>query len=69
MLRLAMARLHIPKRFIDLTMELFTDRYNTVITAHGQSAPYKTQIGIDQGEVLSFLLWVIYIDPLLTALN
>src|SRR5262249_50808206 len=69
MLRLAMARLHIPKRFIDLTLELFTNRYNTVVTAYGHTSPYKVQIGIDQGEVLSPLLWVIYIDPLLTALN
>src|SRR5207237_370366 len=30
---------------------------------------YKTHIGIDQGEVISPLLWVIYIDPLLTMLN
>src|SRR5215469_10088465 len=69
MLRLAMARLHIPSRFIDLTLELFTDRHNTVITAFGHTDPYKVQIGIDQGEVISPLLWVIYIDPLLTALN
>src|SRR4051795_4222130 len=33
------------------------------------STPYKTEIGIDQGESLSPLLWVIYIDPLLTMLN
>src|SRR6185369_802401 len=31
--------------------------------------PYKVQVGIDQGEVISPLLWVIYIDPLLTVLN
>jgi hypothetical protein len=69
MLRLAMDRLKIPKEFTDLTLELFTNRYNTVITAFGPSLPYKVQIGIDQGEVISPLLWVIYIDPLLTALN
>jgi hypothetical protein len=69
MLRLAMERLKIPSRFINLTLELFTGRWNTVITAYGPSAPYKVNIGIDQGEVISPLLWVIYIDPLLTALN
>ena len=69
MLRLAMARLAIPRSFIDLTLQLFTNRYNTIITAFGHTSPYKVQIGIDQGEVISPLLWVIYIDPLLTALN
>src|SRR5262249_47771922 len=40
MLDLAMQRLKIPKAFIKLTLELFTDRYNTVITAFGQSPFY-----------------------------
>src|SRR5262249_57764425 len=69
MLRLALARLRIPDRFINLTLELFKDRYNTIITAFGHTDPYKVQIGVDQGEVISPLLWVIYIDPLLSALN
>src|SRR3954471_11285841 len=36
---------------------------------YGHSIPYKTEISIDQGESLSSLLWVIYIDSLLTMLN
>src|SRR3954469_25153716 len=47
MLQLAMQRLKIPTGFIKLVSTLFTDRYNTVITAYGHSAPYKTEIGID----------------------
>ena len=69
MLKLAIERIKIPSSFINLVAELFTNRYNTVITAYGNSNPYKTEIGIDQGETLSPLLWVIYIDPLLTILN
>ena len=69
MLQLAMKRIKIPSRFVNLVTELFTSRYNTVITAYGNSNPYKTEIGIDQGETLSPLLWFIYIDPLLTVLN
>src|SRR4051812_6569966 len=69
MLRLAMERLKIPKRFIDLTLEFFSDRTNKIITAYGNTDPYEVQMGIDQGEVLSPLLWVIYLDPLLTVLN
>ena len=69
MLRLAMNRLQIPVNFTNLVIDLFTDRHNSVITAYGSSPYYKTEIGIDQGETLSPLLWVIYIDPLLTRLN
>jgi Reverse transcriptase (RNA-dependent DNA polymerase) len=56
MLRLAMRRLKIPTNFIDLTIDLFTDRYNSVITAFGPSNYYKSHISIDQGETLSPLL-------------
>src|ERR1044072_740020 len=69
MLQLAMRHINIPPDFIKLVIELFTNQYNTVITSYGHSAPYKTEIGIDQGETLSPLLWVIYLDPLLTVLN
>src|SRR5207248_7542764 len=69
MLRLAMNRLQIPANFTNLVIDLFTDCHNSVITAYGSSPYYKTEIGIDQGETLSPLLWVIYIDPLLTVLN
>ena len=69
MLRLAMARLRLPPRFIDLTLELFSGRYNSVITAYGSTSFYLSEVGIDQGEVISPLLWTIHIDPLLTVLN
>ena len=69
MLELAMQRLRIPQGFIKLTLNLFNNRSNRVITANGLSDPYKVKIGIDQGEVISPLLWVIYINPLLVALN
>src|SRR4051794_15620798 len=69
MLKLAMLHLKISLGFVNLVSRLFTDRYNTVITHYGPSTPYKTEISIDQEESLSPLLWVIYIDPLLTMLN
>src|ERR1044071_1703603 len=49
MLRLAMARLKIPSIFINLTLELFTNRYNTIIMAFGPTKLYQVQIGIDIG--------------------
>src|SRR5436305_12143681 len=69
MLELAMQRLRIPQGFIKLTLNLFNNRSNRVITANSLSDPYKVKIGIDQGEVIFPLLWVIYINPLLVALN
>src|SRR4051794_28726857 len=69
MLKLAMLHLKIPLGFVNLVLRLFTNRYNTVITHYCPSTPYKTEIRIDQGESLFLLLWVIYIDPLLTMLN
>src|SRR5436305_7656247 len=69
MLELAMQRLRISQGFIKLTLNLFNNRSNRVITANGLSDPYKVKISIDQGEVISSLLWVIYINPLLVILN
>ncbi|GBB85357.1 hypothetical protein RclHR1_11900007 [Rhizophagus clarus] len=45
------------------------NRSNQVFTAYGNTSSYRVRIGIDQGEVISPLLWVIYIDPLLTVLK
>ena len=47
MLQLAMKRIKIPSCFVNLVTELFTNRYNTVITAYGNFNPYKTEIGIN----------------------
>ncbi|GET57708.1 reverse transcriptase family protein [Rhizophagus irregularis DAOM 181602=DAOM 197198] len=69
MLRLALIRLHIPSLFIKFIINLFTRRNNKIITHHGDTSGYRVRIGIDQGEIISPLLWVIYLDPLLTTLN
>jgi hypothetical protein len=65
MLKKAMARLRLPSSFIDLICNLFTQRKNRVFTSVGTTSPYDVLIGIDQGEVISPLLWCIYYDPLL----
>ncbi|EXX73819.1 hypothetical protein RirG_056930 [Rhizophagus irregularis DAOM 197198w] len=64
-LRKAMVRLRIPENFIELVLSLFTNRKNSVFTPDGNTDPYDVIIGIDQGEVISPLLWCIYYDPLL----
>ncbi|CAB4436085.1 unnamed protein product [Rhizophagus irregularis] len=65
----ALQRLRLLNNTIQFLLSLFTARSNCVITAHGPTPPYRVRIGIDQSEVISPLLWVIYIDPLLTALK
>ncbi|GBC15254.2 ribonuclease H-like domain-containing protein [Rhizophagus irregularis DAOM 181602=DAOM 197198] len=59
----------ISKAFDSFILSLFMKRTNHVFTAHGSTPAYRVRIGIDQGEVISPLLWVIYIDPLLTVLK
>ncbi|GBC05624.1 hypothetical protein RclHR1_06320002 [Rhizophagus clarus] len=70
LLRLAMARLRIPQTIIELILQLFTDRTNRIILYNDNiSDPYQVMQGIDQGEVVSPLLWIIYYDPLFARIN
>ena len=48
-----------------MVLNLFEKRKARVITAVGTTDPYEASDGIDQGEVLSPLLWRIFYDPLL----
>src|ERR1043166_6186162 len=68
-LRHAMHRLKIPSGFINLVIDLFTNRRNYVLTDVGKTPDYDVLVGIDQGEVISPLLWGIYYDPLLTRIQ
>ncbi|GET55806.1 hypothetical protein GLOIN_2v1783661 [Rhizophagus irregularis DAOM 181602=DAOM 197198] len=69
MLRFALERIKLPAFAIKFILSLFMKRSNRVFTAHGTTPSYRVRIGIDQGEVISPLLWVIYIDPLLIVLK
>src|SRR6266498_2663593 len=69
MLNLAMIRIKLPFPCRKLILNLFTNRTNKILTCFGQTSSYKVQVGIDQGEIISPLLWVIYLDPLLSELN
>src|SRR5205823_7351935 len=69
MLNLAMIWIKIPASCRKLILNLFTNRTNKILTCYGQTSSYKVQVGIDQGEIISPLLWVIYLDPLLLELD
>ena len=65
MLRKALCRLKLPELFIGFIENIFTNRTNRVFTEVGLTNPFEMLVGIDQGEVISPLLWCIYYDPLL----
>src|SRR5687768_3663657 len=46
----------IPSGFIDLTLDLFTNQKNYVLTDVEKTKDYDILVGIDQGEVISPLL-------------
>ncbi|EXX64744.1 hypothetical protein RirG_139850 [Rhizophagus irregularis DAOM 197198w] len=69
MLRFTFERIRLPASAIKFILSLFMKCTNSVFTAHGFTPAYRVRIGIDQGEIISPLLWVIYIDPLLTILK
>ncbi|GET66236.1 RNA-directed DNA polymerase from mobile element jockey-like [Rhizophagus irregularis DAOM 181602=DAOM 197198] len=69
MLRFALDRIKLPASATKFILSLFMKRSNRIFTAHGTTPSYRVRIGIDQGEVISPLLWVIYINPLLTVLK
>ncbi|CAB4415499.1 unnamed protein product [Rhizophagus irregularis] len=69
MLKLTLERLQFPALLVQFILNLFTRRNNKIITCHGDTPRYRVRVGINQGEIISPLLWVIYLDPLLTVLN
>ena len=69
MLQRALHRINIPDHLISFIIDLFTDRTNSIILQDDLSTPYQVLQGIDQGETISPLLWVVYYDPMFEAIN
>ena len=68
-LLLSLRRLGLPERFIQWILDLFQGRHMRVITAFGLTDPFSAADGIDQGDSISPLIWRIFYDPLLVALQ
>jgi len=68
-LRKALLRIKIPTNAVDWIVNLFNNRRIRIITAHGLSDSFVAADGIDQGEVISPLLWRIFYDPLLSRIQ
>ena len=69
MLKKSMERIKIPKPFIDISLNILQDRSCQTITDHGPTNTINIKEGIDQGEPLSPLWWIIFYDPLISRLT
>jgi exonuclease III/ribonuclease HI len=67
-LQLAMERINIPSKIINLFKHIHTNRKSFGLTAHGPTECFEIGDGIDQGETYAPLLWRIFYDPLLVAI-
>ena len=66
---MALKRIKIPDRFIDIIMNSLEGRKNRIITDVGITNEYQMVNGIDQGAIMSPLLWIIYYNPLFHKIN
>ena len=64
-LKAAMERIKLPEITIKLILNLFQGRQSRIITHWGHTEAFTIDDGIEQGEVLSPLIWRIFYDPLL----
>jgi len=69
MLKKALTRIKLPSTIINLLIHILSNRSNQVITNLGYTNSYPVEDGIDQGETISPILWVIYYDPLIRRIS
>src|SRR4051812_11965776 len=58
----ALGRLGILESFIKFLISIFISRFNQIFTVHGNTDTYLVLSEIDQGEIISPILWCIYYD-------
>jgi len=66
---MAMCRIKLQEKFINIIENSLKNRLNRVITDVGLTQEYRMENEIDQGEIMSPLLWIIYYDPLFTKIK
>ena len=69
MLKLALQRIKIPALGQSFIINLFDKRQTKIITALGLTEVITAGNRIEQGEVISPLIWRIFYDPLLTKIK
>ena len=68
-LRFALERLKLPLNIVSFIINIFKERHIQIITYFGLTNGFVAQDGIDQGEIISPLLWRIFYDPLLCRIQ
>ena len=68
-LHMALKRIRLPPLCCQFIINLFKSRKMTIITEFGLSNILTAGDGIDQGEVISPLIWRIFYDPLLARIQ
>jgi len=68
-LMIALQRIDLPASLVKWIINLFKNREMQIITDYGLSPLFSASDGIDQGDALSPLLWRIFYDPLLVAIQ
>ena len=69
MLSIALRRIKLPESAISFIINLFQERKIKVITEVGLTEEIQASRSIDQGEVISPLMWRIFYDPLLCRIQ
>ena len=69
MMRKALERIKISELLIDFLLSLYNKRKIKVITEYGLTKEFAAEDGLDQGEVVSPLMWRIFYDPLLSLIH
>jgi hypothetical protein len=64
-LQKALERIKLPRTIINFIINIYRNRKMRIITAYDLTNAFTAHDGIDQGEVISPLVWRIFYDPLL----
>ena len=68
-LKKAMERIKLPEKIILMILNLFQGRQSKIITHWGHTEAFLINDRIEQGEVLSPLIWRVFYDPLLERIQ
>src|SRR6185369_2056449 len=68
-LEIALKRIKIPNKLINLILSLLKNRKLQISTNYSLTKEIEVSNGLDQEETLSPLLWTIFYDPMITKIN
>src|SRR5581483_9344841 len=68
-LKITLERIGTPSKLIKIILEIRENRSADVITKYGITQEYRIKDGLDQGDLMSPLLWKIFYDSLISKIN